>query len=129
MAARLHALMLLAIRSDARASLLHGEWQTPCLHCRCKVGVSAEGRPWPGTTLEHIVPRSWFGRRQATALTLQVGSADDARNLALACARCNHAKGRGPDARGPADARAHEIVANLLKARQARWREPESNEG
>lgn len=124
MPGRLQSLLLAAARTDA---LAHGDgagWQTRCLHCRSTVGLTADGKPWPGTTLEHIVPRSWFGKRQAAALITQVGAADDPRNLALACARCNHQKGRGPDAEGPAGPRAYAIIARLLAARLARWREP-----
>lgn len=98
-------------------------WQTRCLHCRSTVGLTIDGKPWPGTTLEHIVPRSWFGKSKAAALVAAVGAADDPRNLALACARCNHQKGRGPDAVGPGVQRAYDIVAQLLAARTARWRE------
>ena len=122
MATRLHVLLLLAARTDSRASLQEGHWQTGCLHCRSRIGITAAGKPWPGTTLEHIVPRSWFGRSQAKDLVVQVESADDPRNLALACARCNHQKGRGPDARGPADTRAYAIVERLLATRMSRWR-------
>jgi HNH endonuclease len=45
----------------------------------------------------------------------------DARNLALACARCNQQKGRGPDAAGPGDARARAIVRTLLDRRAERY--------
>lgn len=125
MSSRLHSLLLLAARSDARASLQDGHWQTGCLHCRSQIGITVDGKPWPGTTLEHIVPRSWFGRSQAESLVVQVENADDPRNLALACARCNHQKGRGPDARGPANARAYAIVERLLATRMSRWRAPD----
>lgn len=101
----------------------HG-WMTRCLHCRSRIGITADGEPWPGTTLEHVVPRAWFGKPAAATLVARVGAADDARNLALACARCNHQKGRGPDARGPADASARVIVERLLETRMLRWRAP-----
>ena len=51
-------------------------------------------------------------------------AANDARNLALACAGCNHDKGKGPDARGPTDERAREVVAALLARRLERWAVP-----
>lgn len=122
MPARLRSLLLSAVRSDALAHCDGSEWRTRCLHCRTVVGLSAAGEPWRGTTLEHIVPRSWFGKPRAAELTARVGGADDPRNLALACARCNHQKGRGPDADGPGDARAAEVIARLLDTRLARWR-------
>lgn len=122
MSTRLRSLLLSAVRTDALAVCDDSGWRTRCLHCRTVVGLSVAGEPWRGTTLEHIVPRSWFGKPRARELVALVGGADDARNLALACARCNHQKGRGPDADGPGDARAAEVVARLLNARLARWR-------
>lgn len=126
MAARLRQLMLSAARSDSCAEASDRGWITRCLHCRSRIGIAADGEPWPGTTLEHVVPRAWFGKPAAAALVARVGAADDARNLALACARCNHQKGRGPDAQGPADAKARAIVERLLETRLLRWRAPES---
>lgn len=120
----MRARLLRAVLSDSHATQVPGGWQTRCLHCRSAVGVSVAGEPWIGTTLEHIVPRSWFAKPKAAALVAQVGDADDPRNLALACARCNHQKGRGPDAHGPADERAYAVVLQLLTARLARWRAP-----
>ncbi len=65
------------------------------------------------------------GWHAAAALCALVGDdANDARNLALACAGCNHAKGRRHDANGAGDARAYEVVSALLSARLARWRAP-----
>lgn len=117
--------MLLAARTDALAVLADGVWSTRCLHCRSALQVAGDGAPLGRTTLEHVVPRAWFGRRAALDLTSGVGdAADDARNLALACARCNHDKGKGHDARGPADSRAFDVVAALLAARLSRWRDP-----
>ena len=97
---------------------------TRCLHCRSRIGLAPDGEPWPGATLEHVVPRAWFGKVSAAALVARVGTADDPRNLALACARCNHQKGRGPGARGPADLRARAIVERLLDTRMLRWQWP-----
>ena len=124
MAARLRQLLLSAARSDSSAEASELGWITRCLHCRSRIGITADGEPWPGTTLEHVVPRAWFGKPAAATLVARVGAADDARNLALACARCNHQKGRGPDAQGPADAKARAIVERLLETRLLRWRAP-----
>ncbi len=128
----LRRLFLRALRSDAQAVLddIGVHWDTRCLHCRRRLQVRADGEPLGHASLEHVVPRAWFGRRAAGALTATVGEdPDDARNLALACARCNHDKGKGPDARGPSDARALHVVGALLDTRLRRWRDPDLADG
>jgi 5-methylcytosine-specific restriction endonuclease McrA len=122
MARPLWQLMALALDTDMEARIEDGLRRTRCLHCRAHLAVAADGAPLGAVTLEHVVPRSWFGRRAAADLTAGLTGPDDPRNLALACARCNQQKGRGPDAAGPANARAHEIVAGLLAARLKRYR-------
>jgi hypothetical protein len=68
-----------------------------------------------------LVSRAWFAERTGAALTSRMNAgADDARNLALACARCNHHKGNGPDARGLGDPRAFELVETLVQRRLER---------
>lgn len=116
----LRKLMLAALESDSAAVLEEGQWMVPCLHCGSKLIFAADGEPLGPATLEHVVPRSWFGKRAAVELTSQVGSENDVRNLALACERCNHAKGYGPDQRGPQDARAREVVQALIDKRRKR---------
>jgi hypothetical protein len=125
MRAALRRRLLLAAQTDALAVLDDGIWSTRCLHCRSAVQVRDDGEPLGLATLKHVLPQAWFGRRAAAALTSQVGDdADDPRNLALACARCNHDKGKGPDARGPGDVHAREVVEALLFKRLSRWRDP-----
>lgn len=117
--------LLLAARTDAIAVQRGDIWSTRCLHCRSALQIRADGEPLGHATLEHVVPQAWFGRHAADALCARVGDdANNPRNLALACARCNHDKGKGHDARGPADARAREVVDALLTARLSRWRDP-----
>ncbi|WP_133480015.1 HNH endonuclease [Cognatilysobacter segetis] len=121
----LRRLFLLAIESDALAERTAQGWVTRCLHCRTRLHVASDGTPGGSASLEHVVPRAWFGKRAAEALAARVGGdADDARNLGVACARCNQDKGKGPDARGPADARALEVVSTLVDRRLQRWRPP-----
>jgi len=125
MRAALRQRLLLAAQTDAQAQPAAGGWHSRCLHCRRRLDLRGDGEPLGHCSLEHVVPQAWFGRRAAAALCAQVGDdANDARNLALACAGCNHAKGRHHDARGPQDARARDVVAALLSARLARWRPP-----
>lgn len=121
---RLRRLFLLAAATDREAARDGAGWRTRCLHCRSALLLAADGEPLGHATLEHVIPRSWFERAAAAPLVARVGAPDDPRNLALACRRCNHDKGKGPDERGPRDARAFEVVAALLERRLARWREP-----
>jgi 5-methylcytosine-specific restriction endonuclease McrA len=122
----LQALLRIAVETDTEARFDGQLWQTRCLHCRAHLALGANGEPLGSTSLEHIVPRSWFGRRAAAALVARVGQADAAMNLALACARCNQQKGRGPDAAGPADPDAVALVAALLERRRLRYPETSS---
>src|SRR5690606_24909232 len=73
----------LALATDRRARKTGELWVTRCLHCRAQVGLTASGAPIGTTTIEHIVPRSWFGHPAAADLVAIVGSPDDPRNLAL----------------------------------------------
>ncbi len=114
-------LMLRAVRSDRLAHLEDGVWVTRCLHCRSRVGVRADGTALGSATLEHVVPRSWADTPAAATLWALAGAPEDARNLAVACARCNQQKGRRHDARGPGDQRAREIVERLLATRLERY--------
>ena len=117
-------LLLRAVETDALAVRLDdGDWVVPCLHCQSKLAVSARGEAHGPATLEHIVPRSWFGRAAARALVARVGEPDAARNLAAACARCNQQKGKTHDADGPSAPRAREVVTQLLDRRAQRFLE------
>jgi hypothetical protein len=123
----LRRLFLRAVASDAQAVRMADGWETRCLHCRTRLWLDADGTPRGHASLEHVVPRAWFGQRSAASLCAQVDDdADGARNLAIACARCNHDKGKGPDARGPSDARAFDVVGAMLGRRMDRWRDPGS---
>ncbi len=123
----LRRLFLLALHTDTEAHWRHDEWETRCLHCRRRLCIRVDGEALGHATLEHVVPQAWFGKRSARPLTALVGDdPDDARNLAIACAGCNHGKGVRHDARGPNDTRAVEVVTALLQSRLARWREPDN---
>ncbi len=125
----LRRLFLLALSTDSAAQRRDNDgkdqhWDTRCLHCRRRLHIRADGEALGHATLEHVVPQAWFGKRAAAALTARVGDdANDPRNLAIACAGCNHGKGVSHDARGPNDARAVEVIDALLDSRLARWRE------
>jgi 5-methylcytosine-specific restriction endonuclease McrA len=120
----LHALLTDSIAQLHRNGDGSSVWDTRCLHCRRRLHVREDGEALGHATLEHVVPQAWFGKRAASALTLQVGdNPDDARNLAIACASCNHGKGVSHDARGPADSRAFDVITQLLQRRLERWRQ------
>lgn len=113
--ARHRAQMLWCVATDA--TFVPAEFQGRaayagrCVHCNAQLVVTAEGDRALRATLEHIVPR---GR----------GGADALDNLALACGRCNGAKGvrHDPKPRGDPDL---EAMIERLRARKAeRLREP-----
>lgn len=85
-------------------------WVGRCIHCNAHLYVALDGTPISRATIEHIVPRGH-------------GGTDDPPNLAIACACCNHQKGRHHDVRGKNDARLAAMVERLLERRLARWRE------
>lgn len=120
----LKRLFLLALSTDTEAQYRDSEgWQTRCLHCRSRLLFKPDGEPISAGSLEHVVPQAWFGKRAAKAICARVGDdPNDARNLAIACLTCNHAKGRGPDQRGPGDPDALNVVTRLLDARLLRFR-------
>jgi 5-methylcytosine-specific restriction endonuclease McrA len=122
MSATTRRLLLLALATHRRAELRDGVWEARCLHCRSRLLVSGSGAPIGRATVEHIIPRSWFDLAAMRDLIARVGEADDPRNLAVACARCNQEKGRGPDAR-PHDPRSRAIVERLLETRLQEWRD------
>ncbi|MGH8082942.1 MAG: HNH endonuclease [Lysobacter sp.] len=129
MRAALRRRLLQAVRSDALAVFADGVWRTRCLHCRRTLSLREDGEAIDSTSLEHVVPSAWFGRRAAAGLSARVGDdANDPRNLALACASCNHGKGCSHDARGPGDERAREVVSALLDARLTRWRDADADD-
>jgi 5-methylcytosine-specific restriction endonuclease McrA len=123
MRAALRRALVAALHTDAEAVFRGDAWSTRCLHCRSGLRFDATGAPLNDGTLEHVVPRTWFGKRAAQELAEGLDGPDDPKNLALACPRCNQQKGKGPDAKGPSDARAREIVAALQRSRMARWRD------
>jgi hypothetical protein len=121
---RLRALLLEVLRTDVSASLAGAQWRCPCVHCRTPQVFGAEGEPVTAATLEHLLPRAWFRKPAARRLCAGLSGPDDLRNLGIACERCNHGKGKGPDARGPGDPTAYGLVDRLLRERLARWRDP-----
>lgn len=86
-------------------------WMGRCLHCGKHMFIAQDGTPLNGATVEHIVPSS-------------AGGSDDAMNLGIACAPCNHRKGTQHDHSFGGSPRARDVVERLLKKRRQRWREP-----
>jgi 5-methylcytosine-specific restriction endonuclease McrA len=84
-------------------------WVGRCIHCRRAIVVPEDPREPASATLEHIVPRTH-------------GGGDELDNLALACASCNHAKGRKLDARRRDDPVLQRVIEQLRAERDRRKR-------
>jgi 5-methylcytosine-specific restriction endonuclease McrA len=82
-------------------------WVGPCLHCKRSIMVPVDARFPASATLEHIVPRTH-------------GGTDELDNLGLACAACNHEKGRKLDSRPLADPTLQRVIERLRTARRTR---------
>jgi 5-methylcytosine-specific restriction endonuclease McrA len=110
-----HALLLACARSDAtfEPATIGGipALVGRCIHCGTRVSVGFDGRSLGGATLEHIVPKTH-------------GGDDSPDNLAVACAGCNHGKGRRLDARRRGDPTLERVIELLRERRAARLREP-----
>lgn len=117
--------MLLALDTDGETVRIGTERETRCLHCRARLRFASDGEPIGPATLEHVIPSSWFGRRVAAELTARVRGAEDPRNLAIACRRCNHAKGARHDPHPDREA-SRQVVEALLARRWARWCQPDA---
>jgi len=85
-------------------------WVGACIHCRRKIAVTESGATC--ATIEHVIPKC------------AGGSEDDPKNLALACAECNHEKGRRHDKHVGKGGRADDVITALQGTRLSRWREP-----
>ena len=115
MTARLLALKGLIASTDSTftfevrgtSALLVGK----CLMCRRKNVAWEAGRWSPVLTVEHIEPRNHGGR-------------DTVLNLGLACAHCNHRKGRRVDVLQENNPQREAAVQTLLEERLTRLREP-----
>jgi 5-methylcytosine-specific restriction endonuclease McrA len=110
---RAHRLLLAVAETDGSCDKaeLRGRpvWVCRCIHCRARIVVPLDLREPASATLEHIVPRTH-------------GGSDALDNLALACARCNHAKGRRLDVRALDDPKLQEVIARLQERRRATMR-------
>jgi 5-methylcytosine-specific restriction endonuclease McrA len=84
-------------------------WAGKCIHCNRQLVVRVDGTPVGPVTVEHLVPTSG-------------GGTDALENLALACAGCNHEKGRRHDPRYGRTERSVEVVTRLLERRRKRFR-------
>ena len=78
-------------------------WVGRCIHCNKKLVFSMNGEPLSEGSLEHIVPKAH-------------GGTDDLCNLAIACKRCNHQKGKRHDCKPLRD----DGLQNMIKSLQTR---------
>ncbi len=82
-----------------------------CIHCNCLVCVGLDGEPLMRATIEHIVPRTH-------------GGADALENLAIACGRCNGAKGIRHDPQPWGDPKLMAMIERLQERKRKRLRDP-----
>lgn len=112
---RRHALLLWCAATDRtfdRAELRGVEVLAgKCIHCNCLVCVDLDGTRQLRATLEHIVPRNHGG---TNALD----------NLAVACGRCNGAKGIRHDNQRWGDPKLMEMIERLQERKRKRLRDP-----
>jgi len=112
---RRHALLLWCAATDRtfdRAELRGVEVLAgKCIHCNCLVCVDLDGSRLLRATLEHIVPRTHGG----------TNSLD---NLAVACGRCNGAKGIRHDNQRWGDPKLMAMIERLQERKRKRLREP-----
>jgi len=113
---RARTLLLWAAATD-RTFRLMGErperrLEGKCIHCRRKLAIAVDrDERHPTATVEHIVPRAH-------------GGTDALENVAVACRRCNGAKGIRLDPAGPGHPTFDRVVARLQAERAKRRRPP-----
>lgn len=115
MASRARRLLLDVARSDLtfEERCLRGRryLEGKCIHCGTRVLVPLSSNEPASATLEHIVPKHH-------------GGGDTLDNLTIACARCNHGKGRRLDHRKRDDPALQRVVELLRQRRRERLRTP-----
>jgi Protein of unknown function (DUF1524) len=127
MSALLRRLLLEAALSNQQTQSSESGFRTRCLHCRTWLGINRSGVAIGAVTLEHIVPQAWFNKPRAldqlfaSAPQWRPTEANDVTNLALACERCNQAKGRSHD-RFPFNEKSQQVIFNLMNKRMQLWR-------
>ena len=113
--ARRHAQLLWCAATDRtfeRAELKGSEVLAgKCIHCNCMVCVDLDGTRVLRATVEHIVPRTH-------------GGTDTLENLAIACGRCNGAKGIRHDPSPWGDPKLMAMIERLQDRKRKRMREP-----
>jgi len=107
-------LVLDIVATDKTFERMHGRhgpvWVGKCIHCNSRLQVAMDGTPLGKATVEHIVPKTHGG---TNALN----------NVAMACARCNGAKGRKVDVLRWGDPKLTAMIERLQARRSKRWRD------
>ena len=86
-------------------------WKGKCIHCRAWLLIDSDGSYISKATIEHIIPKNH-------------GAGSELENLAIACAACNHKKGRRHDLLKASDPVLIRFLQRLTDERQKRWRAP-----
>ncbi len=102
-------LILQVVAQDRTFKPVEGGFQGKCIHCNTRLYVAQDGELMGKTTVEHIIPQAHGGTNELD-------------NLALACRRCNHEKGRRHDVKGPGNAQYEKMVSFLQERRRKRFR-------
>ncbi len=102
-------LSLIATDQTYERMMLRGEevWVGRCIHCNKKLLFALDGEPLSEGSIEHIVPQNH-------------GGGDEASNLAIACKRCNHQKGKRHDWKPLSDPGLQNVIEILRQRKAAR---------
>ena len=106
---KLRQLFLSLIKTDRTYEKLfvRGEevWVGRCIHCSKKLVFALSGEPLSEGSIEHILPQNH-------------GGSDEVSNLAIACKRCNHQKGKRHDWKPLSDTGLQNMM-QILRVRKA----------
>ena len=110
---KLRQLFLSLIVTDQtyEQTFVRGEevWVGRCIHCNKKLVFALDGAPLSEGSIEHIVPQNH-------------GGGDAASNLAIACKRCNHQKGKRHDWKPLSNPGLQNVIQILLRRKAERAR-------
>jgi 5-methylcytosine-specific restriction endonuclease McrA len=110
-----HLLDLVYTDKTFQPEWVRGEivWLGRCIHCDRKLMIALDGTSLGPVSIEHIIP-------------LNHGGENSLKNTAIACTRCNNAKGYRLDHLPLHNERLQRVITLLQERRQNRWRTREN---